>query len=40
MQVSVRLPAFLTVEMEAGRLITSVCHDEISDVFLEQWSGT
>lgn len=40
MQVPVHLPAFLIVEMEAKRLITSVCHDKISNVFLEQWYGT
>lgn len=40
MQVSVHLTAFLIVEMEAGRLITLLCHDKISNVFLEQWYGT
>lgn len=40
MQVSVHRTAFLIVEMEATRLITLVCHDEISNVFLEQWYGT
>lgn len=39
-QVSVHLPAFLIVEMEARRLITLLCHDKISNVFLEQWYGT
>ena len=37
MQVLVHLPAFLIVEMEGRRLITLVCHDKISNVFLEQW---
>lgn len=40
MQVPVHLPAFLIVEMEARRLITLVCHDKISNVFLEQWYST
>lgn len=40
MQVSERLLAFLIVEMEARRLITWLCHDKISNVFLEQWYGT
>lgn len=40
MQVSVHLTAFLIVEVEARRLITLLCHDKISNVFLEQWYGT
>ena len=41
MQVSaVHLAEFLIVEMEARRLITWLCHDKISNVFLEQWCGT
>jgi hypothetical protein len=40
MQVSAHPSASLIVEVEARRLITLLCHDEISDLFLEQWCST